>query len=77
MTMLINQLKLLTENELNFVKIHKHIPNALLLVLHAKDLYKALQDKKITTYQQGRIDNTLTSCVMLWENVNVLKKYSV
>jgi putative membrane protein len=32
----------------------------LLLVLHAKDLYKALQDKKITTYQQVEIDNTLT-----------------
>jgi putative membrane protein len=51
--------KLLTENELHFVKNHKHIPNAL-LVLHAKDLYKALKDKKITTYQQVEIDNTLT-----------------
>lgn len=51
--------KFLTDDELRFVKNHKHIPNAL-LVLHAKDLYKTLKDKKITTYQQVEIDNTLT-----------------
>ena len=51
--------KLLSEEELRFVKNHKHIPNAL-LVLHAKDLYKVLKEKRITTYQQVEIDNTLT-----------------
>jgi hypothetical protein len=29
-----------------------------LLVLHAKDLYKVLKEKRITTYQQVEIDNT-------------------
>lgn len=51
--------KLLNDEELRFVKNHKHIPNAL-LVLHAKDLYKARNEKRITTYQQVEIDNTLT-----------------
>lgn len=51
--------KFLSEEELRFIKNHKHIPNAL-LVLHAKDLYKTLKEKKITTYQQVEIDNTLT-----------------
>ncbi|GIZ08077.1 bestrophin family protein [Flavobacterium sp. UMI-01] len=50
---------LLTEEELRFVKNHKHIPNAL-LVLHAKDLHRARNQKRITTYQQVEIDNTLT-----------------
>jgi putative membrane protein len=49
--------KLLSEEELRFVKNHKHIPNAL-LVLYAKDLYKVLKEKRITTYQQVEIDNT-------------------
>ncbi|WP_418264432.1 bestrophin family protein [Flavobacterium faecale] len=51
--------KFLSEEELRFVKNHKHIPNAL-LVLHAKDLHKARNEKRISTYQQVEIDNTLS-----------------
>ncbi|MCG9791968.1 bestrophin family protein [Flavobacterium algicola] len=51
--------KLLSPDELRFVKNHKHIPNAL-LVLHAKDLRIALKEKQITTYQQVELDNTLS-----------------
>lgn len=51
--------KMLTEEELAFVKKHKHIPNALLL-LHARELTKATNAGKINTYQQVEIDNTLT-----------------
>jgi len=52
-------MNLLTNDELNFVKKHKHIPNALLL-LHGHDLKKATKDGKINVYQQVEIDNTLT-----------------
>jgi putative membrane protein len=47
--------------ELRFVKNHKHIPNAL-LVCTQKDLYKVLKEKRITTYNQQEVDNTLTRC---------------
>ena len=50
---------LLDEDELRFVKKHKHVPNAILL-LHAKDLKKALNTNKINVYQQVEIDNTLS-----------------
>lgn len=50
---------LLAEEELRFVKKHKHVPNAILL-LHAKDLKKALDSRKINVYQQVEIDNTLS-----------------
>ena len=50
---------LLEEDELQFVKRHKHIPNALLM-LHAKALTKATENGKINTFQQVEIDNTLT-----------------
>ena len=50
---------LLDEDELRFVKKHKHVPNAILL-LHAKDLKKALNTGKINVYQQVEIDNTLS-----------------
>ncbi|MDV6169068.1 bestrophin family ion channel [Flavobacterium sp. DG1-102-2] len=50
---------LLNEEELRFVKNHKHVPNAILM-LHAKELKKARAGKKINTYQQVEIDNTLT-----------------
>ncbi|TDD78661.1 bestrophin family protein [Flavobacterium caseinilyticum] len=50
---------LLDEDELRFVKKHKHVPNAILL-LHAKDLKKALNTGKIKVYQQVEIDNTLS-----------------
>lgn len=49
----------LTEEEFRFVNNHKHIPNAL-LVLHAKDLHRARNEKRISTYQQVEIDNTLS-----------------
>lgn len=50
---------LLTAEELNFVKKHKHVPNAILM-LHAKELRNALQENKINAYQQVEIDSTLT-----------------
>lgn len=50
---------LLNEKELRFVKNHKHVPNAILM-LHAKELKKAKEEGKINTYQQVEIDNTLT-----------------
>ncbi|TRW26573.1 hypothetical protein FMM05_04125 [Flavobacterium zepuense] len=50
---------LLNEDELRFVKNHKHVPNALLM-LHGKELKKALEEGKLNVYQQVEIDNTLT-----------------
>jgi putative membrane protein len=49
----------LTEDELRFVKNHYHIPNAI-LILHAKDLRDAKNSRKLKTFQQVEIDNTLT-----------------
>jgi len=49
----------ISEEELNFVKNHQNIPNAILL-LHARDLRNARKDKRFNTYQQVEIDNTLT-----------------
>lgn len=50
---------LLNDDELRFVKNHKHVPNAILM-LHAKDLKRARDEGALTTYQQVEIDNTLT-----------------
>jgi len=50
---------LLTDDELRFVKNHKHVPNAILM-LHSKDLKKATEQGKINMYQQVEIDNTFT-----------------
>lgn len=50
---------LLDEHDLRFLKNHKHVPNAILM-LHAKDLRKAKDEGKLNTYQQVEIDNTLT-----------------
>jgi putative membrane protein len=50
---------LLSEEELRFVKNHQNVPNAILM-LHARDLTKARNDKRINMYQQVEIDNTLT-----------------
>lgn len=49
----------ITEEELNFVKNHQNVPNAILL-LHARDLRNARKEKRFNTYQQVEIDNTLT-----------------
>ncbi|RKR05882.1 putative membrane protein [Flavobacterium sp. 90] len=49
----------ISEEELNFVKNHQNIPNAILL-LHARDLRIARKDKRINAYQQVEIDRTLT-----------------
>ncbi|WP_394774269.1 bestrophin family protein [Flavobacterium sp.] len=49
----------ISEEELNFVKNHQNVPNAILL-LHARDLRIARKDKKLNTYQQVEIDNTLS-----------------
>lgn len=50
---------LLTEDELRFVKNHKHVPNAILM-LHAKDLKRAKEEGSLNSYQQVEIDNTLS-----------------
>jgi len=50
---------LISEDELNFVRNHQNIPNAILL-LHARDLRIARKDKRLNTYQQVEIDKTLT-----------------
>ncbi|MES2486934.1 MAG: bestrophin family ion channel [Bacteroidota bacterium] len=50
---------LLNEDEMRFVKNFKHVPNAILM-LHAKELKKALEQGKLNAYQQVEVDNTLT-----------------
>jgi len=50
---------LLTPDEMRFVKNHKHVPNAILM-LHGKELKKALEQGRLSVYQQVEIDNTLT-----------------
>jgi len=50
---------LLAEDELRFVKNFKHVPNAL-LILHGKDLKKALETGRINAYQQVEMDGILT-----------------
>lgn len=51
--------KFLDDDEFQFVKRHKHVPNAILL-LHAKEAMKAMNNGRINTFQQVEIDNTLT-----------------
>ncbi|MGK4566977.1 bestrophin family protein [Flavobacterium sp. 3HN19-14] len=50
---------LLNDEELQFVKRYKHVPNAILM-LHAKALTRATEKGKLNTFQQVEIDNTLT-----------------
>ncbi|WP_316634493.1 bestrophin family ion channel [uncultured Flavobacterium sp.] len=50
---------LISEEDLNFIKNHQNIPNAILL-LHARDLRIARKDKRLNTYQQVEMDATLT-----------------
>ncbi|HJS00401.1 MAG TPA: bestrophin family ion channel [Flavobacterium sp.] len=51
--------RILSEGDYIYVKKHKHVPNAILM-LHSKDLKKAYENGKINTYQQVEIDKTLT-----------------
>lgn len=51
--------RILNDEDFQYVKKHKHVPNAILM-LHSKDLKKAYEAGKINTYQQVEIDNTLT-----------------
>jgi ion channel-forming bestrophin family protein len=51
--------RFLSEEEYRFVSRHKHIPNALLM-LHGRDIRKALQEGKINSYQQVEMDKTIT-----------------
>lgn len=50
---------LISDEEIKYVKNHHNIPNAILM-LHARDLRDARNDKRINMYQQVEIDNTLT-----------------
>jgi putative membrane protein len=50
---------LLSKEEFKYIQKHKHIPNAI-LILHGKDLKRALENDKINTYQQIEIDKTIT-----------------
>ncbi len=49
----------MTEEEIKYVKNHQNVPNAILM-LHARDLRNARNDKRINMYQQVEIDNTLS-----------------
>jgi len=51
--------KILSDADFQYIKRHKHVPNAILM-LHSKDLMKAYEKEKINTYQQVQIDKTLT-----------------
>lgn len=51
--------KFLTDEEFRFVARHRHVPNALLL-LHGRDIRRALEDGKINNYQQVEIDQTIS-----------------
>jgi len=50
---------LFTDDDFDFVKRHKHVPNAI-LILHAKELKMATNKGHINVFQQVEIDNTLT-----------------
>ena len=50
---------LLNDEEMRFVANFKHVPNAL-LILHGKEIKKALESGKLNMYQQVEIDGTLT-----------------
>ncbi|WP_306354150.1 bestrophin family protein [Flavobacterium sp. '19STA2R22 D10 B1'] len=50
---------ILSPEEYKYVKKHKHVPNAL-LILHSKALRRAKDEGKINKYQQVEIDNTLS-----------------
>lgn len=51
--------RFLSDEEYAFVSRHKHVPNALLM-LHGRDIRKALEEGKLNAYQQVEIDKTLT-----------------
>ncbi|MNK59046.1 Bestrophin, RFP-TM, chloride channel [compost metagenome] len=50
---------LISEEEIKYIKNHQNVPNAILM-LHARDLRTAKNEKKINMYQQVEIDNTLS-----------------
>ncbi|WP_269225563.1 bestrophin family protein [Flavobacterium eburneipallidum] len=49
----------MSEEEIKYVKNHQNVPNAI-LILHARDLRNARNDKRINMYQQVEIDNTIS-----------------
>ncbi|MBX2962290.1 MAG: hypothetical protein KF687_07245 [Cyclobacteriaceae bacterium] len=51
--------RFLTDEEYRYVSRHKHVPNALLM-LHGRDIRRALQEEKINSYQQVEIDQTIS-----------------
>ncbi len=51
--------RFLDEEDYQFISRHKHVPNALLM-LHGRDIRRALDEGKINNYQQVEIDKTLT-----------------
>lgn len=50
---------LISEEDIRYIKNHQNIPNAILM-LHARDLRNAKNNKKINMYQQVEIDTTLS-----------------
>jgi putative membrane protein len=50
---------LVSEEEIKYITNHQNVPNAILM-LHARDLRNAKNDKHINMYQQVEIDNTLS-----------------
>jgi ion channel-forming bestrophin family protein len=51
--------RFLSGEEYRFVSRHNHIPNALLM-LHGRDIRKALDEGKLNRYQQVELDKTLS-----------------
>jgi len=50
---------LMSDEEIKYIKNHQNVPNAILM-LHARDLRNAKNDKRFNAYQQVEIDNTLS-----------------
>ena len=50
---------LLNDEEMRFVSNFRHVPNAL-LILHGKEIKKALEGGRLNMYQQVEIDGTIT-----------------
>ena len=51
--------RFLSDEDHKFVSRHKHVPNALLM-LHGRDIRKALDQGKINSYQQVELDKTIS-----------------
>ncbi|MBX2946125.1 MAG: hypothetical protein KF725_09840 [Cyclobacteriaceae bacterium] len=51
--------RFLNDEEFRFIGRHKHVPNALLM-LHGRDIRRALEEGKINSFQQVEMDQTIS-----------------